>query len=142
MGIARTFQDLRLINGMTVIDNVLMVLDKKMLHIATFKEYQKVRNIIEKVSLSEVSENLGSDLSYGQQKLLTLGCCLANSPQLLLLDEPIAGIDRENRVKIKNLVMDLRREGKSILQIEHDVEYLKETSDQIFIIEVGQLKNL
>jgi branched-chain amino acid transport system ATP-binding protein len=142
LGIARTFQDLRLINGLSVKDNVLMVMEKKMFHIATSEEYEKVDSILEKVSLLNFAEHLGCDLSYGQQKLLTLGCCLANYPKLLLLDEPIAGIDKDNRGKIIDIVLKLKNEGITILQVEHDLEYIEATSDLIFQLEENGLKTL
>ncbi len=135
MGIARTFQDLRLINGLTVKENILLVLEKKMFHFTTPAESKLVDEILERVSLLSHASNLGSDLSYGQQKLLTLGCCLANNPKLLLLDEPVAGIDKINLDKIKIIVKELKAEGKTILQIEHNLEYIKETCDQTFTLE-------
>jgi len=135
LGIARTFQDLRLINGLSVRDNVLMVMEKKMFHIATNEEYKKVDGILDRVSLLNHAEHLGSDLSYGQQKLLTLGCCLANNPKLMLLDEPIAGIDKDNKEKIKEIILSLKNEGITILQVEHDIEYIKSTSDKILYLQ-------
>lgn len=140
MGMARTFQDLRLIGGLSVRDNVLLVVEKGMFHNATKEEYKKVDEILERVSLSGHAQHYGRDISYGQQKLLTLGCCLANNPKLLLLDEPVAGIDDENLVKIKNIVLELKKEGKTILQIEHNIEYLEETSDEIYALECGEVK--
>ena len=76
-------------------------------------------------------------MSYGQQKLLTLGCCIANNADLLLIDEPVAGIDTENRTKIVALVKDLKSEGKTILQIEHNTGYIEATSDRTFYLENG-----
>jgi len=140
MGIARTFQDLRLIGGLSVRDNVLLVVEKGMFHNATKEEYKKVDEILERISLSGHAQHYGRDISYGQQKLLTLGCCLANNPKLLLLDEPVAGIDDENLGKIKNIVLELKKEGKTILQIEHNIEYLEETSDEIYALECGEIR--
>ncbi len=140
LGITRTFQDLRIIHGLSVKENVLMVMEKKMFHIATFDEYDKVNEILKNVSLVDLANNLASDLSYGQQKLLTLGCCLANKPKLLLLDEPIAGIDEKNKNIIKDIILKLRSEGITILQVEHDLEFIEDTSDYVFKIESTQIK--
>ncbi|MBI4645158.1 MAG: ATP-binding cassette domain-containing protein [Bacteroidia bacterium] len=142
LGISRIFQDLRLINNLSVKENVLLVLDKKIFHIATSEEYIKVSEILKRVSLETVEKNQGNDLSYGQQKLLTIACCLANEPKLLLLDEPVSGIDRENQEKIKLLVQELKAEGKTIFQIEHNREYIDNTSDNVFLLENSELKIL
>ena len=142
LGIARTFQDLRIINNLTVTENVLMVLEKKMFHFATDNECQQVESILNSVSLNLLGNSLACDLSYGQQKLLTLGCCLASNPELLLLDEPIAGIDKENNKRIKEIVLRLVKQGKTILQIEHNLEYIKSTSSTMFSLENGQLITL
>jgi len=142
LGISRTFQDLRLINGLTVRENVLLVLEKKMFHVATYKEYKQVDDILERVSLLDHAGHLGSDLSYGQQKLLTLGCCLANNPKLFLLDEPIAGIDKDNLRKITEIILNIKKEGKTVFQIEHNIEFLKATSDFIYELDESGLKLL
>lgn len=117
----------------------MLVVEKGMFHNATKEEYKKVDEILERISLSGYAQHYGRDISYGQQKLLTLGCCLANNPKLLLLDEPVAGIDDENLGKIKNIVLELKKEGKTILQIEHNLDYLNETSDEIYALECGEL---
>lgn len=142
LGISRTFQDLRIIHGLSVKENVLMVMEKKMFHIATFEEFNKVDEILQNVSLLDHANYLASDLSYGQQKLLTLGCCLANDPKLLLLDEPIAGIDEKNKIIIKEIIKKLKNDGITILQIEHDLEYIAETSDLVFQLEQREIKIL
>ena len=139
LGIARTFQDLRLVNGLTVKENILLILEKKLFENPTTNDFKIVNEILEKVSLLEHSEHFGRDLSYGQQKLLTLGCCLAGNPHLLLLDEPVAGIDNKNLEKIKSIVLGLKNEGITILQIEHNLEYLEETSDFIYLLEDGKI---
>lgn len=142
LGIARTFQDLRIIHSLSVMENVLMVMEKKMFHIAKFEEFNRANEILKKVSLFDHAAHLGSDLSFGQQKLLTLGCCLANKPKLLLLDEPIAGIDKDNKEIIKEIILKLRNEGITILQVEHDLKYIEETSDLVFQLEEKGLKIL
>jgi branched-chain amino acid transport system ATP-binding protein len=93
--------------------------------------------IISKIHLKEVENNLACEISYGQQKLLTLGCCLANDADFLLLDEPVAGIDRENCSRIYNLIIQLKKEGKTILQIEHNHSFVESLSDTILFLNSG-----
>ena len=139
LGIGRTFQDLRLATQMTVRENVLLALEKRMFAFPTHQQESRVDEILEKVSLSEKRNELAGEISYGQQKLLTIGCCIANNAGLLLIDEPVAGIDKDNLLKITDLVRRLKQDGKTILQIEHNTDYINATSDQIFQMEKGVL---
>jgi branched-chain amino acid transport system ATP-binding protein len=137
LGISRTFQDLRLATQMTVYENILLALEKKLFANPSNTQKKRVGEILEKVSLSEKKNELAGEISYGQQKLLTIGCCMANDADLLLIDEPVAGIDKDNQLKIISLVKQLKREGKTILQIEHNPAYIEATSDRIFQMEKG-----
>ena len=137
LGIGRTFQDLRLATQMTVYENILLALEKKMFANPDSEQRKRADEILEKVSLTEKRNELAGEISYGQQKLLTLGCCIANNADLLLIDEPVAGIDTENRLKIIQLVKQLKQEGKTILQIEHHPLYISETSDYVLQMEKG-----
>jgi branched-chain amino acid transport system ATP-binding protein len=137
LGIGRTFQDLRLSTQMTVYENILLALEKKMFAYPDQAQRERADEILEIVSLTEKRNELAGEISFGQQKLLTIGCCIANNAGLLLIDEPVAGIDKENRQKIIKLVNQLKQEGKTILQIEHHPEYIAETSDYVLQIEKG-----
>jgi len=146
LGIARTFQDLRIIKNISVRENILLALNRN--HSASiFKEfinfhkedYYRVDEIIEQISLIQEKDSLADEISYGQQKLLTIGCCLANNSEVLLLDEPIAGIDKDNYQKIKFLVESISKEhNKYILQIEHNMEFIRDTSDNIIFLNIGK----
>jgi ABC-type branched-subunit amino acid transport system ATPase component len=152
-GITRTFQDLRIIKQLSVKDNILLSfknnpgekLSNAFLPSRIFqKQYQelddKANIILEKIHLTSVAQNLAGEISYGQQKLLTIGCCIANDAKLLLLDEPIAGIDKENYVRIYQLLLDLKKKGKTILQIEHNHEFVKSLSDGIWFLHDGKVR--
>jgi len=139
LGIGRTFQDLRLASQMSVYENILMALEKKRFAFPNEDLRKRADEILKIVSLSEKRNELAGEISYGQQKLLTIGCCIANNAELLLIDEPVAGIDKDNRVKIIELVKQLKQDGKTILQIEHHPDYIKETSDYVLQMEKGVL---
>jgi branched-chain amino acid transport system ATP-binding protein len=137
LGIGRTFQDLRLATQMTVYENILLALETKLFAYPTKEQKKRANEILEKVSLTEKQNELAGEISYGQQKLLTIGCCIANNADLLLIDEPVAGIDQNNLLKITNLITQLKQEGKTILQIEHNNDYIKATSDRVLQMEKG-----
>jgi len=137
LGIGRTFQDLRIATQMTVYENVLLALEKKMFAFPNENQKKRVDEVLDIVSLTEKRDELAGEISFGQQKLLTIGCCIANNAELLLIDEPVAGIDKDNRLKIVELVKRLKQEGKTILQIEHNPDYIRETSDHILQMEKG-----
>ncbi|GHT39935.1 ABC transporter ATP-binding protein [Bacteroidia bacterium] len=137
LGIGRTFQDLRLATQMSVYENILLAQEKKLFANPSKEQQKRADEILEKVSLSEKRNELAGEISYGQQKLLTIGCCIANNADLLLIDEPVAGIDKDNLLKITNLIKQLKQEGKTILQIEHNTDYINATSDRILQMEKG-----
>ena len=146
LGITRTFQDLRIIKNITVNENILLALRRnhstsifKEFKYFNKKDYVKADEIIEQISLTSEKASLADEISYGQQKLLTIGCCLANNSEVLLLDEPIAGIDKDNYIKIKSLLDSIIKEqNKYILQIEHNLEFIKETSNHIIFLNAGK----
>ncbi len=150
-GITRTFQDLRIIKQLSVKENLLLAFKnnpgenifKALLPQRVFKmqfnEFdENAELILEKVHLQEVKNHLAGEVSYGQQKLLTIGCCLANNAQLLLLDEPVAGIDKENYIRIYNLIRKLKEEGRTIFQIEHNHDFVESLSDGIWYLNSGK----
>lgn len=150
-GITRTFQDLRIINQLTVRENILlsfknnpgeMIFNSFLPSFFLSKRYNqlsiKANSIIDQINLKKVENNLAGEISFGQQKLLTIGCCLANDAMLLLLDEPVAGIDNENYIRIQDLILKLQSEGKTILQIEHNQKFVEHLSDNIWFLNDGK----
>jgi ABC-type branched-subunit amino acid transport system ATPase component len=148
-GIARTFQKNRLLKLVTVIDNILLACPKKygenistLLYISKIKSERK-RNIdkskelIKIVGLEGYENSFPGELSYGQQKLLTIACCLASEADLFLLDEPFAGVHPKLVQNIGNLLRELVGIGKTILFIEHDIDAVKKYSDEVIVMNNG-----
>ena len=150
LGITRTFQNLRLIERLSVKENILLSFKRNkgenifnaMLPEYFFKEHydsfsKRAEQIIEQIFLSDVAENKAGDISYGQQKLLTLGCCLANDADLFLFDEPVSGINPDYRKKIAALLKDIKNDAKTILLIEHNADFISDVSEKIFFLSNG-----
>jgi len=149
-GIGRTFQDLRLITKLTVKENIILAMQDnandnwlnamlpEIFHRNTNQKlYKKADEIIEQFFLNDVKNSFGAEISYGQQKLLTLACCVANGASLLLLDEAVAGIQPEYRKKITLLIKQLKEQGKTILLIEHNTDFISDVADKIFFLHEG-----
>jgi len=150
-GIARTFQDLRFLHQVTVLENVLLARQNQLGENAFYtllgwrvKEQERqnrdaAEKILEFVGLQDHRHEQAGNLSYGQQKLLTLACCLAMEAELLLLDEPVSGIHEEMAEKILSLLEELVKEGKTIVFIEHDVEAVRKVADRVIVMDEGKV---
>lgn len=151
LGLARTFQDLRLIQQITVLDNVMLARPNQRgerLFYALFRfgvRAEEARNreqathLLRVVGLEEKAAELAGDLSYGEQKLLTLACCLATEAGILLLDEPVSGVHPEMALHILTLLRQLRNEGKVIIFVEHDISAVRHLADVAIVMDEGKV---
>jgi branched-chain amino acid transport system ATP-binding protein len=152
-GIGRTFQNLALFRHGTVVENLLIgrhvhfrasVLECLMFwgrpRTEEIAARRKVEHIIEFLEIEELRDKPVSQLAYGQQKRVELGRALACEPNLLLLDEIVAGMNREEKEDIARFTLDIRDEfGVAILMIEHDMQVVMDLSDRIYVLDFGQL---
>jgi len=151
MGISRTFQDLRLIRQMRVLDNILLCFreqpGEKLRNIflknsASQKQEkenkEKAMALLEYAGIDEKAGDLANDLSYGQQKLLSITCCLAADADLLLLDEPVSGLNPVMIEKILSIISDLPGKGKSVILIEHNMDAIMQISDRVIFMDAGK----
>lgn len=149
-GISRTFQNLRLIRQVSVLDNVLLSFreqpGERLMNV--FFRWGKCKNqeaanrkeamaLLEETGLSEKADDPAEDLSYGQQKLLSLVCCLAAKSDFLLLDEPVAGIAPEMIEKILGIIRGLPSKGKSVILIEHNLDAVMQVCDRVIFMDAG-----
>jgi ABC-type branched-subunit amino acid transport system ATPase component len=151
LGVGRTFQDLRLISQVSVLENVLVARPNQKgerLLPALFRNgvaTEEARNREEAmrwlkfVGLADAANELAGELSYGQQKLLTLACCLATDARILLLDEPVAGVHPDMVEKILGLLRQLREQEKQIVFIEHDIASVRRVADSVVVMDEGKI---
>jgi ABC-type branched-subunit amino acid transport system ATPase component len=151
LGIARTFQDLRLITQVSVLENVLVArpnqrgerLLNALFRFGVAAEEQENRTQAMRwlrfVGLDAIAKDFASELSYGQQRLLSLACCLATDADTLLLDEPVSGIQPNRIEQILNLLRELRDLGKRIVFIEHNIASVRAIADSVIVMDHGRV---
>lgn len=143
-GITRTFQDVRLFEQMTVMDNLLVVLTERNVFGSLFERHQQyhlntVEEVLKHVGLWEKRHQLAANLSYGQRKLLEIGRVLAMDSQVILLDEPFAGLFPEMIKIVVATIKQLRDQGRTIVLIEHNMNLIRQLSDHVIVMDSGQL---
>jgi branched-chain amino acid transport system ATP-binding protein len=151
LGIARTFQNIELFANMTVIDNLLLGRHVHM-HSGPFsgaffygralseevKNRLKVEEIIDFLEIEKVRKKLVGALPYGIQKRVELGRALTMDPRILLLDEPVAGMNVEETEDIARFVLDINEElGVTIILVEHDMGVVMDIADEITVLDFG-----
>jgi branched-chain amino acid transport system ATP-binding protein len=144
-GIGRTFQLIQLFPGMTVYENMLMAAQEKdgtffgrLLHREPQSVKDRARELLDYLGIDFLRENLASDLSYGQQKLLDFGMALMSKPDVILLDEPLAGVNPTMIQKIAGHITDLNSKGNTFIVIEHNMEVMMSLCQRIIVLSQGQ----
>ena len=131
LGIGRIFQTGGVFKNMTVLENLLVASDGK--------GENKAERILKEVTLLEKKDKKAATLSGGQQRLLEFGRVMVRNDELILLDEPFAGVSAENSRKIESVIKKLQKEGKTIILIEHDSARIKRLCNQIIELEKGSI---
>lgn len=151
-GLTRTFQMVRVFPRMTVTDNIMMgfygiagdslwsaIIGTKKMYAEYYKKKEAALAMVEYIGLSQYKDTLANDLSYGQQKLVELGRALISQPRVLLLDEPLAGLNVVMIDRMIHLIDDLKKLGKTVVIIEHNMEIVMGISDLIHVLNFGEL---
>jgi branched-chain amino acid transport system ATP-binding protein len=150
-GIARTFQNIRLFGEMTALENVMVgrhVRTKQGVFGAIFRHKaarleeaairQRSQELLDFVGIGAFANRTAKYLSYGDQRRLEIARALATDPQLLALDEPAAGMNATEKLALRELLVKIKNEGKTVLLIEHDVKLMMGLCDRITVLEYGK----
>ena len=151
-GIARTFQNIALFKGMTTLDNIMTGRNLKMrrnlfwqaLHLGParaeeLENREAAEKIIDFLDIQAIRKKPVGKLPYGLQKRVELGRALAAEPELLLLDEPMAGMNSEEKEDMCRFVLDVNSEfGTTIALIEHDMGVVMDLSDRVLVLDYGK----
>jgi branched-chain amino acid transport system ATP-binding protein len=152
--VARTFQNIRLFSGLTVLENLLVAQHNVLMKASGFTilgllglpayktaaadAIEKARYWLEKADLIDRADDPAGDLSYGAQRRLEIARAMCTGPELLCLDEPAAGLNPKESLTLNALLRGIRDEGTSLLLIEHDMSVVMEISDHVVVLEYGQ----
>ena len=151
LGVARTFQNIRLFKGMTVLENVLVAMHTNLeagIFKATFKlnkaeeskMHEEALALLRMFDLEKNKDDLATSLPYGKQRHLEIARALATKPKLLLLDEPAAGMNPQESVELMELVAKIRDEfDLSVLMIEHHMQVVMGICERIYVLDHGTL---
>lgn len=150
-GIARTFQNIRLFGEMSALENVMVgrhvrtrqgVLGAILRHRAAREEEANIRRrameLLDFVGIAHFAHRTSKHLSYGDQRRLEIARALATEPQLLALDEPAAGMNATEKLALRELLVKIKAEGKTILLIEHDVKLVMGLCDRLTVLDYGK----
>ena len=152
LGIARTFQNIALFRGLTVLDNLMLGRHVRLksgvfasllywgpAQKEEIRHRRRCEEIIDFLKLSDLRKTPAGALAYGLQKRVELGRALASDPTLLLLDEPMAGMNQEEKEDMVRYVLDVSAEwGTTIVLIEHDMGVVMDISDRVAVLDMGE----
>jgi len=152
--VARTFQNIRLFGGMTVLENLLVAQHNPLMIASGFtflgvlgiggykarekEAIEKATFWLEKINLIDRADDPAADLPYGDQRRLEIARAMCTDPVLLCLDEPAAGLNPRESLDLNNLLLSIRKEiGTALLLIEHDMSVVMQISDHVVVLDYG-----
>lgn len=149
LGMSMTTQNIQTLNGMSVIENVLIgfpetdldgffhaILEKR--NKDDQKRREEAQDLLKMVGLDSLAGSIAGALSFGQKKRLDIARSLAVNPELLLMDEPTAGLDMGGIEEILKILRRIKEEGKTILLVEHNMDAVRDICDEIAVLNFGE----
>ncbi len=151
LGMVRTFQNIELFGQMSVLENVMVGLHTRsksgLIKCALKlpwckKEEEYIKNeamkLLEFVNIADVSDIEASSLPFGKGRLLEIARAMATEPQIILMDEPAAGLNSQETITLAKLICDIRNMGISVVLVEHDMELVMDICDKIIVLNLGK----
>ncbi len=151
LGVARTFQQVSVFPRLSVLENLLVFLQQhqeehllarllrtRRLRRLESEALERARRLLDLVGLSDNADDAAGSLSYGQRKLLAFAAALMPDPDLLLLDEPAAAVNPTMINQMKDHILALHRQGKTVLLVEHNMEVVMDISQRVVVLDHGQ----
>jgi len=151
LGIARTFQNIRLFNELTVLDNVKIgrhcrskagaiagIIQPPAVKREEKEIEQKALACLRLMDLADKAEELAKNLPYGEQRRLEIARAMASDPEILLLDEPAAGMNPQEKMVLMEKIKNIREMGLTIFLVEHDMKFVMGISDKVAVLDYGK----
>jgi branched-chain amino acid transport system ATP-binding protein len=152
LGIARTFQNIRIFKEMSLLENVVVgmhdhldySIPSLLLNLGSFRDQEakaraRALELLSWVRLDHKAQQLADSLSYGEQRKLEFARALATEPKLLLLDEPVAGMNPAEKTELMTEIVNIKQRGFSIFMIEHDMRFVMELCERIAVLNFGRI---
>jgi len=148
IGISRLFQKSQLFENLTARENLLLALDnedtkffKNLLgnNKITKEKEKKVNEALEMIEMTHFKNKLGREMSYGQKRLIEIARTILNPHELLILDEPVAGVNPKLRRKIESILKKINKKGSTIFLIEHDMDFALSIADNVIVLDEGKV---
>lgn len=151
MSVMRTFQDAQVIKQISVLENLVsaspLIRDasvfQSLFHAGSMRQLraeaeQKARSLLKQVGIEDKAQVMGSELSYGQSKLVEILKVFMSEAELIFLDEPFSGLYPEMIKVIKGLIDELVEKGKTIVLVEHNMKLIEEVCDRVIVLDFGE----
>jgi branched-chain amino acid transport system ATP-binding protein/neutral amino acid transport system ATP-binding protein len=147
-GISRLFQKSQLFNNLSIKENLLSAIDNEDIKFwknffgknkTTKEKEEKINEILKLIEMESFPNKLGRELSFGQKRLIEMARTILNPHKLLMLDEPVAGINPKLRKKISEILLNLKKQGATIFLIEHDMNFALNLADEVIVLDEGKV---
>jgi len=148
LGISRMFQQSRLFKNLTVKENLLLALDNEDtkfwknlfgLNKITQEKERRIKEMLALIEIQALEDKFTKNISFGQKRLVELVRTILNNSKLLMLDEPVAGVNPKIKAMIAKILLEFKKKGKTILLIEHDMNFTLALADEVIVLDEGKL---